>query len=88
MTEGNLECTADGVSIQAMDTSHVALVMLMLRGGVLRAFLPLRALFTSAPLSSFALMWAVAFSRVARSSALTTHTPAQMASRRSNVTGR
>jgi len=31
VTEANLECSASGISMQAMDQSHVCLVTLMLR---------------------------------------------------------
>jgi len=31
VNESNLECTSDGISLQAMDTSHVALVSLLLK---------------------------------------------------------
>lgn len=38
VTEANLECTSDNVALQAMDTSHVSLVCVMLRGDGFAAY--------------------------------------------------
>jgi proliferating cell nuclear antigen len=38
VTEANLECSPAGMSVQAMDTSHVALVSLLLRGDGFKLF--------------------------------------------------